>query len=111
MGSRQNARRTQIPPDTSNSPDTDDESNNPPHVLNTIPNPLNLSHDALAALTRTVLGVIGQKDDLLASKVTRRRITSQKIKQPTIRASKTRRKELGVMQFVDQKAPTTNDSY
>lgn len=32
----------------------------------TLPNPLNLSNDALAALTNTVLGVIGQRNDLLA---------------------------------------------
>jgi hypothetical protein len=97
-GVRLRAQPSQIVPNI----DGDSESDDPPHPLNAIPNPLNLSHDALAALTRTVLGVIGQKDDLLTRQV-RRRITSQKIKQPTVRASKTRRKELGVMQFVDKK--------
>jgi hypothetical protein len=85
-------------------PDSGSESDNPPQPLNTIPNPLNLPHDALVALTNTVLGVIGQRDDLMASQIRRRRrIKSQKIKQPTIRASKTRRKQLGVRRFVDQK--------
>ena len=63
----------------------DSGSNNPPNALNTIPNPLNLPHDALAALTHTVLGVIGHRDDLLANKVRRRRrIASEKIKQLTV---------------------------
>jgi hypothetical protein len=106
-GRRLRAQPPQIPPET----DSDSESGNPPYALNTIPNPLNLPPDALAALTRTVLGVIGHRDDLLASQVRRRRITSQNIKQPTVRASKTRRKELGVMQFVDQKTPTADDLY
>ena len=33
------------------------DTNSPPHALDTIPNPLNLPLDALAALTCTVLGV------------------------------------------------------
>ena len=119
-GPRLRAQPSQIPSDDR---DGSFESDDPPHIkdsdsesddpqpLNTIPNPLNLSNDALVALTNTVLGVIGQRDDLLASRVRRRRITSQKIKQPTIRASKTRRKELGVRQIVDQKTPTTDESY
>ena len=82
---------------------SESESDNPPQPLNTLPNPLNLSHDALAALTNTVLGVIGQRDDLLASRMRRRRIASQKIKQPTIRASNTRRKELGVSNLLIKK--------
>jgi hypothetical protein len=65
--------------------------------------------DALAALTNTVLGVIGQRDDLLASRMRRRRIASKKIKQPTIRASNTRRKELGVRQNIDQKVPMADE--
>jgi hypothetical protein len=91
--------------------DSNSEFDDPPQALNTIPNPLNLPHDALVALTNTVLGVIGQRDDLLASQMRRRRITSQKIKQPTIRASKTRRKVLGVKQFVGQKTPMADESY
>jgi hypothetical protein len=106
-GPRLRAQPSQIPPNT----DGNSESDDPPQALNTIPNPLNLPYDALAALTHTVLGVIGHRDDLLASRVKRRRITSEKIKQPTVRASKTRRKELGVMLFVDQKSPMINDSY
>jgi len=106
---RAQATPTRMPSDTEGDsefdgpPDSGSESNDPPQTLNTIPNPLNLPHDALVALTRTVLGVIGHKDDLLANRVRRRRITSQKIKQPTVRASKTRRKRLGVMDFIDQK--------
>jgi hypothetical protein len=94
-----------------NPSDSSSESDDPPQPLNTLPNPLNLSHDALTALTNTVLGVIGQRDDLLASRMRRRKIISEKIKQPTIRASKTRRKELGVRQFVDQKRPTADVWY
>ncbi|KAF8805354.1 hypothetical protein BYT27DRAFT_7213264 [Phlegmacium glaucopus] len=65
-------------------PDTDgsSESDNPPHVFNTIPNPLNLPHDTLVALTQTILGVIGQKD-ILSTQKRRRKIKSEKIKQPT----------------------------
>lgn len=99
--------KAQIPPNTASNSESDDD---PPQAFNTIPNPLNLPHDALAALTRTVLGVIGQRDDLLACQMKRRRITSQKIKQPTVRASKTRRKELGVMQFAWSKT-MADDSY
>ena len=97
---------------TFNNPsDSSSESDNPPQPLNTLPNPLNLSNDALAALTNTVLGVIGQRDDLLASRMRRRRIRSEKIKQPTIRASKNRWKQLGVRQFVDQKTPMADKRY
>jgi hypothetical protein len=92
---------------TNSNSDFDDD---PPHPLNNIPNSLNLPHDALVALTNTVLGVIGQRDDLCASRMKRRRITSEKIKQPTIRASMTRRKQLGVRRFVDQKTPA-DESY
>jgi hypothetical protein len=105
------AQPSRIQPGGDSSSESDDESDDPPQPLNTIPNPLNLSHDALTALTNTVLGVIGQRDDLLASRMRRRRITSEKIKQPTIRPSKTRRKELGVRQFVDQKIPMTEEWY
>jgi hypothetical protein len=89
--------------DSESNDDSSSESDSPPQPLNSLPNPLDLSPEALTALTNTVLGVIGQRDDLMASRMKRRRIASQKIKQPTIRASMTRRKKLGVRQFVDQK--------
>jgi hypothetical protein len=98
-GPKLKAQPSRIPPgggDINSEFDNPSGSANPPQPLNTLPNPLNLSLDALAALTNTVLGVIGQRDDLMASQIKRRRrITSEKIKQPTIRASKTRRKMLG----------------
>ena len=98
-------------PESDTQTDSDYESDNPPQPLNTLPNPLNLSHDALTALTNTVLGVIGQRDDLFYSRMRRRKITSEKIKQPTIRASQTRRKKLGVRQSVNQKTPTADGCY
>lgn len=112
-GPKLRAQASRIPPGGGdiNPSDSSSESDDPPQPLNTLPNPLNLSHDALTALTNTVLGVIGQRDDLLASRMRRRKIISEKIKQPTIRASKTRRKELGVRQFVDQKRPTADVWY
>ena len=100
-------RPSQIP--QGNYDSSESESDNPPQPLNTLPNPLNLSHDALTALTNTVLGVIGQRDDLFYSRMRRRKIISEKIKQPTIRASETRRKKLGVRQYVNQKTPTADE--
>lgn len=108
-GPKIRAQPSRIPPDDPFDP-SDNNSDDAPQLLNTLPNPLNLSNNALAALTNTVLGVIGQRDDLLASRMKRRRIALQKIKQLTIQASNTRRKKLGVRQLIDQRYQRLMDS-
>ncbi|KAF8817368.1 hypothetical protein BYT27DRAFT_7247260 [Phlegmacium glaucopus] len=91
-GPRLQVKPSQVPPDT----DSSSESDSPPHAINTIPNPLNLPHDALVVLTQTVLGVIRHKD-ILSTQKRRRKIKSRKIRQPTVRESGTSRKKLGAM--------------
>ena len=74
----------------------------PSYPSNTIPNPLNLSQDALAALTLTVLGVIQQKKEV-PKKV--RQPVSKNVKERVVRESDPRRKNLAVRQFDDRKPP------
>ena len=81
-----------------------DMNNSPPHSLNTIPNPLNLPLDTLAALTCTVLGVMQQHNNNPTSNL-RRKIVSEKIKAPVVQERGTRCKVLTVRQFFGHKAP------
>ena len=97
-GPRLRAER-KTPPHANGGPGPGD---NPSYPSNTVPNPLNLSHDALAALTVTVLGVIQQKKDV-PKKV--RQPISAKVKERVVRESEPRRKNLAVRQFDDRKAP------
>ena len=79
-------------------------TNSPLHALDTMPNPLNLPLDALAALTHTVLGVMQQHNNNLTS-TPRREIISEKIKAPVVWERGTRCKVLVLRQFFGHKAP------
>src|SRR5271155_3329070 len=70
----------------------------PSHSLNVISNPLNLSHETLAAITRTVLNVIQEKNAGTQDVLRRgRKVRSEKIKMPTIREkNEDKRKKLTV---------------
>lgn len=76
----------------------------PSQTSNTIPNPLDLPLDAVAAFTRTILGVMQEEGNIPRRKPTRK-IVSEKIKQPAVREAGTRRKKLGVRK-IPQRAPT-----
>lgn len=86
-GPRLRAEPSQIQPD---------KDGRPSHTSNTASNPLGLAPDALAALTRTILGVMQQDNIPMPRRKPSRKIVSEKIKQPTVRETGTRRKELGV---------------